>query len=584
MKERILRGVPVSPGIVLGSIYTHAGDLPEIPEYDITPEQVEPEIQRFEQALVQTRDQLTRLRARHTRTKELSDIIGVLLLLLDDPDIRRQTLDYIRRHRRNAETAYYQTTRNLAAPLARSQVAFVREKLADINDITQRVLRSLLKLPAPSLLDAPPGAIIAALDLPPSQATILDPKRIAAVALQAGGRTTHAAIMLKTREIPTLVNVPNLLPRLPATPQPVPALLDAYHGILILHPSPRRLEYYKQEQQRLEHRRSLLFKQIDQEPVTLDGHHIDIMANAENPDDCRTARRYHARGIGLYRTEHLIIAKRRIPDEQEQYQDIAQSAAILKPYPLTIRTFDLGGDKVLPGYTETNPYLGWRAIRYSLDNPDHFRTQLRAILRASSAGNLRIMFPMITTLEELRRAKLILNQTKDQLRQTHIPFDEHLPVGTMVETPAAALLSPALARQTDYLSIGSNDLTQYTLAVDRGNPRVARLYNHLHPAVLQLIKLTIDAAHNHDIPISLCGEMAADPLGLVILIALGLDEISVIPPLIPQTLNIIRNINLHDLQPIITPLLQLNTPLEVHRTLQRELNRHHPNLAQLLNP
>ena len=585
-RERILRGIPVSPGIVLGGIYLYTSALPDIPEYDVPLEQVEQEVRRWEAAVTETRDELARLRTRYGRTKDITDIISVLLLLLEEADIRQQTIEFIRQRRRNAEFAYSQVTRRIAAPLAGSQVAFVREKIADINDITQRVLRHLLHLPVPSLYDAPPGAIIIAQDLLPSETTTLDSGRVGAVALEAGGKTTHAALMLKAKEIPLLVGIERLVDRVqrlaPADAVPRPALLDAYRGLIIISPSPRRLEYYKQEQQRLERRRSLLFKQLDQEPVTSDGRHIDIMANAELPADCDTARRYHARGIGLFRSEYLILAKRRIPDEQEQYELFAQAARTLKPYPVVIRTFDLGGDKVLPGYTETNPFLGWRAIRYCLDNQDFFKTQLRAILRASALGNVRLMFPMIATLEELRRAKLILNQTRDELRKAGVQFDEQLPIGCMVEIPSAALLASTLARETDFLSIGSNDLTQYTLAVDRGNQKVARLYDPLHPAVLRLIKLTIDAAHDSEITAALCGELASDPFGLIALIGLGIDELSMVPAMIPQAIAVIRALDRNIAREIAQKLIQFDTPLEVHRHLHREIHRRLPDLANLL--
>jgi phosphotransferase system enzyme I (PtsI) len=580
-RERILRGIPVAPGIVLGSVYVYDSDQLDVPENPIAPEAVDQEIARLDRAVRDTRQELTELRAKIKAQagNDFAEFIEVLLALLDEPEVLDAAQEMIRQRNVNAAFAYAETTRRVTAPLVKSHVAFVREKTADIADVANRVLHHLLGRPVPSLYDAPTGAVIVAHDLPPSEATLLNPEKVAALAVEVGGQTSHTALMTKAKDIPLLAGVENLLQKV------VPGervILDGYRGILILAPTQKRLDFYKQEQVRLERRRTLLFKQTEAEPVTLDGKHLDLMANAEFAAECDNARRNGAHGIGLFRSEYQIIARRRPPTEDEQYEVFAELARKMKPYPVVIRTFDLGGDKVLAGYSEPNPFLGWRAIRFCLDNKGFFKTQLRAILRASASGNVKVMFPMIATLEELLRAKLILDETKAELKRERVPFDDQLPVGIMVEIPSAALLAGRLAQECNFFSIGSNDLTQYTLAVDRGNEKVARLYNHFHPAVLRLMKLTVDAAHQNEISVALCGEFASDPLGILILVGLGVDELSMVPGMIPQAISVIRALDRGKARQLTEQVLTLATPLEVTRLMQREIDKKFPELAALL--
>ena len=566
---------------MLGSVHVYDSDHLDVPDNPIAPEAVDQEIARLDRAIRDTRQELTELQAKIKAQagKDFAEFIEVLLALLDEPEVLDAAREMIRQRNVNAAFAYAETTRRLAAPLVKSRVAFVREKTADIADVANRVLHHLLGRPVPSLYDAPTGAVIVARDLPPSEATLLNPEKVAALAVEVGGQTSHTALMTKAKDIPLLAGVENLLQKVVPGEQ---VILDGYRGILILAPTQKRLDFYKQEQARLERRRSMLFKQTEAEAVTLDGKHLDLMANAEFATECDNARRNGAHGIGLFRSEYQIIARRRPPTEDEQYEVFAELARKMKPYAVIIRTFDLGGDKVLAGYSEPNPFLGWRAIRFCLDNKDFFKTQLRAILRASASGNVKVMFPMISTLEELLRARLILDETKTELKREKIPFDDQLPMGIMVEIPSAALLAGRLAQECSFFSIGSNDLTQYTLAVDRGNEKVARLYNHFHPAVLRLMKLTVDAARENEISVALCGEFASDPLGIVILVGLGIDELSMIPGMIPQAISIVRALDREKARQLTEQVLTLATPLEVTRLMQREIDKKFPELAALL--
>jgi phosphoenolpyruvate-protein phosphotransferase (PTS system enzyme I) len=356
--------------------------------------------------------------------------------------------------------------------------------------------------------------------------------------------------------------------------------VDGYRGLVIASPSANRLRTYENDvKRRREHRKSLSVM-VEQDAVTADGKLIDLSANIEFLAEARQARENGARGVGLFRTEYMFLARRRAPTEEEQFQIYSEVARVFKPYPVIIRTFDLGGDKVVAGYHESNPFLGFRAIRLGFEYPDLFKDQIRAVLRATAFGNVKVMFPMVATLDELRRAKLIVERAKKELRREGVEFDDQFEVGVMVEIPSAAIMADRLARECSFLSIGSNDLTQYTLAVGRGNERVAKLYDPFHPAVLQLFKRTIDAAHQEGIWVGLCGEFASDPLGIFVLLGMGIDEMSVTAGSVPEAKSIIRAVNAGQSAAIVDEVLKQGTALEVQRLLRREIDRKFPQLAE----
>jgi phosphotransferase system enzyme I (PtsI) len=385
--------------------------------------------------------------------------------------------------------------------------------------------------------------------------------------------------MAKAKEIPAVVGTG---PVVDAAADGAPVFVDGYRGLAIVHPSANRLRAYEDEiRQRAEHV-ATLSRLAAKDSVTPNQRTIDLSANIEFLAEARTARRYGARGIGLFRTEYMYLAKRRPPTEDEQFVAYSEVARLFKPYPVLVRTFDLGGDKVVPGYAEPNPFLGFRAIRLMFEHPDLFRAQVRAILRASAFGNVKVMFPMVSTVEELRRARLIVQRAREELAAEGKAFDDGFELGVMVEIPSAAIMADRLAEECDFLSIGSNDLTQYTLAVDRSNERVAKLYDPFHPAVLSLIKQTIDAAHRHGIWVGLCGEFAADPLGMLLLLGLGIDELSVAPGVLPEAKNIIRSVDTEVAAVVAAEAMKQGTALEVQRLLRRELDRRFPKLAESL--
>lgn len=580
-QERNYRGLPVSAGFAQGSAFVYRAYVPVVKEVVLAAEQTAAEVRRFRKAVKSAERELRGLHAQVKRDlgSDFADFIDVQLVLLADPDILAETERFITERGRCAEFAYSQALGRLVTLINESNVPLFRERTLDITDVSNRVLRQLLGDAAPSILEVEPGTVVVAHDLPPSETALLDPSRVVGLVLEAGGKTSHTAIMAKAKEIPAVTGVGSICD---ATPAGALVFVDGYRGLAIVNPTANRLRAYADEIAQGKRHHATLSLLADEEPVTLNHRAIDLSANIEFLAEARAAKRQGARGIGLFRTEYMYLAKRRPPTEEEQYAVYAEVARLFKPYPVIIRTFDLGGDKVVPGYVESNPFLGFRAIRLMFEHPDLFLAQVRAVLRASAHGNVKMMFPMVTTLEELRRAKLIVEKARRELRAEGVPFDDDLEVGVMVEIPSAAIMADRLAKECSFLSIGSNDLTQYTLAVDRGNQRVAKLFNHFHPAVLYLIKRTIDAAHEQGIWVGICGEFASDPLAIVLLLGMGIDELSTSPGCLPEAKSIIRSIDTEIAAEVAAAVMKQSTVLEVQRLLRREVDRRFPKLAASL--
>ncbi len=574
-KELVVHGIPVSKGIAIGRAFIYHVITPSVVESDI--DDVEAEIARFQGAVAKTKKDLLLVKKRiaEEMTLDLGNFLEAQLLMIDDAKFNQEVVEGIKRERKNCEHIYHKLVTTFTGRLLVSKDVYFRERSYDIWDVANRLLRNLLGEEHVTILEAPKGSIVVTNDLPPSEAALINPKQILGVASEMGGVTSHTAIMAKALEIPAVLGVHDLLAKIIEGEMIV---LDGERGLVIKNPKESRIRSYQVEIERLEEHRRSLIPVAQLPPKTIDGKYVDISANIEFLSEVSSAIRYGAEGVGLFRTEFLYLAKRGLPTEEEQYQIYYSLAKRMKHKAVIIRTFDLGGDKVRAGYREANPFLGWRAIRVCLDDVGFFKTQLRAILRAAVLGNVKVMFPMIATLEELRKAKIILDRTKEELTREKVEFGADLAVGIMVETPSAALMSEHLARECDFFSIGSNDLTQYTLAVDRGNERIHRLFDHFHPAVLKLIAMVADAAHKYNIMVGVCGEIASDILGLPLLVGLGIDELSMTPSVIPEAKYMLRGIKVSDAVEIARHCLSLRTPLEVRRFLARSIDKTFPDL------
>ena len=565
-----LHGIKGSPGIAVGPVYIHDPEDPWIDYRNISEEEVESEVRRFENTLLLVADDLkvTRAQVEEKLGRDHAQIFDAHLLMLQDAALRDPTLDRIRTSRVTAEYAFWQTFQQVRRQFDAIQDEFYRARRADILDIEKRVLAKLCHREN-DLLDRITGeAIVIAHDLTPSDTAHMDREQVLGFITEVGGSTSHAAIIARGLEIPAVLGVEGALSA--AKPGDL-AIVDGRRGLAFLNPDHETLARYQAESRRLEEIKEGLLTFKEMPAVTLDGLRVSLQGNIELPEEVSAAATYGAEGIGLYRTEYLYLMSTRLPSEEEQVEAYSKLARQVTPDPLVIRTLDLGGDKlsyVFHHTQEMNPFLGWRAIRLCLAERDLFRSQLRAILRASAEGNVRIMFPMISGVEELIEAKSVLDEARDDLRRTGVAFDESCKIGAMIEVPSAAMVADQLAEEVDFFSIGTNDLIQYTIAVDRGNERVAYLYDPFHPGVLRLIKSVVDAGHAQNIPVSVCGEMAGDPLSGLLLLGLGVDGLSMSPSALPEMKRIIRSVASEDAKVIANHVLSLRTRVEIQSYLQ----------------
>ncbi|MBT3271683.1 MAG: phosphoenolpyruvate--protein phosphotransferase, partial [Spirochaetales bacterium] len=442
---------------------------------------------------------------------------------------------------------------------------YLKERSLDIHDVSKRVLNHLLFKERVSLSDLEQEVILVTHNLLPSDALALYKGKVKGIAMDAGGKTSHTAILARAFEIPAVLGLSEITQHARSGDE---IIIDGNTGTVIVKPDNSTKKKYENTS-RVYHEREIELRTLHELPAeTRDGKLIQLMANIEVPEETESAIAHGADGIGLYRSEFLFLKPEGLPTEDEQYEAYSRVLSSMNGKVVTIRTLDLGGDKTLAGMQgidEANPILGWRAIRFCLSQKEIFLNQLRAILRASVHGNLQIMFPMISGLEELEKTIEMLEQAKDQLRKSGIEFNEQIPVGIMIETPSAAMTSDILARNVSFFSIGTNDLIQYTIAVDRGNERIAYLYKPFHPGVLRLIKVVIDHAHHSGIPVSMCGEMAGDPIATVILLGLGLDVFSMSAVTIPEVKKIIRTVSLWDAEELVGTISDMRSVVEIDK-------------------
>lgn len=573
--ERIIRGIPVSAGVCRGKVLVFDKPQHSIPERKIAEQEVAGEVHRLEQALVQTRQQIHDVQRQLLQSvgAEQATIFDAHLMVLEDPMLIEESIKAIRERCINAEKAFQTAGERYAAALAKVDDDYLRERAGDMRDVISRVLNQLTgQAEAVDLRHLKEPCIIIAHDLTPSKTAQLDRKMVLGFATDVGSKTSHTAILARSLRIPAVVGLKLASEQLNSGDF---ILLDGFNGVIIVNPTDQTLFEYGQlakKQLTLEEKlRDVLTKPA----ITLDNHRVFLSANVESANDAEAVKASGAEGVGLFRTEYLYINRDTPPGEEEQYQAYRQAVQALKPSPVVIRTLDLGGDKLLSSLAsqEMNPFLGWRAIRFCLQQNDIFRAQLRAILRASAEGCVKVMYPMISALDEVNQANALLAQCKSELRAENLPFDEHLEVGAMIETPSAAVIADSLAKRLQFFSIGTNDLIQYTLAVDRMNERIAHLYEPTHPAILRLIKTTVDAAHARKVWVSVCGEMAGDPVFAPLLIGLGVDELSAAPPLVAQVKYLIRRLKFSEAQELATFALNCESPGEIAARCQ-ELAAH----------
>ncbi len=572
--EIVLGGMAVSPGVAIGKAFTYDKEDFWIEERAISADGVEEEVERFLAVIAQIRDEIkeTRERLKFKLGKEEIRILDAHQMMLEDKVAIDETVARIREERKNAAFAFFRTLRKVVKALKPLEDNYLKEKLADVRDIGRRVFFRLYGKEHPTLRDLQSPVVVVSHALSPFDVAHMRRENVLGVVTDIGGRTSHIAIVARAMEIPAVVGLETASSQISSNDLLV---VDGNQGIVYVNPDEAILQQYQQEKRRLLQQEETLKALWGLPAVTQDGKLVDISANIEFPEEVDKALVHGAQGIGLFRTEFLYLLGGTPPSEDEQfevYNEIAQKTA---PYRTIIRTLDLGGDKlpgIAPPVPEANPFLGWRAIRVSLTLKDVFKVQLRAILRASVGGNVQIMFPMISGLEELVEAKEVLKEVKEELRERQIPFDEKMKVGAMIEVPAAVMVAEHLAREVDFFSIGTNDLIQYAVAVDRGNERIAYLFEPLHPGVLRLIKLTIDAGHRRGIWVGMCGEMSADPLATIPLLGFGLDEFSMSPVVLPQIKNIIRSVTLKEAQIVAEQILQMKSAREIREFLQGRLD------------
>ena len=583
----VLRGIPASPGIVVGPVHLLRWEVPEVRQRVIDDDEIDAEMARLQAAFERARDRLRLLRSRAEiqAGAEEAAIFDVQLSILDDKELA-ESVNALIRQNLGAEKAFDLILLEWRQHFARHSAAMLRERVGDLTDVHIRVLSILLDLPDHDPVDVPRGAnaILVTHDLTPSLTLQLDRECIAAIATDAGTATAHVAILARSLGLPAVVGLRKATTYLKGGEI---AILNGAEGTLTIAPSDAEIAAARQlledEAGRADQVRELALS----EPITRDGERVVIVANVDIPEESELAAVSGAEGVGLMRTEFLVVGRAAMPDEDEQYRAYTRVIRAFGHRPVTIRTFDVGGDKLpLGGFpNEANPFLGWRAIRMCLDESEIFKVQLRALLRAAVHGDLRIMLPLIVTVDEVRETRQLMEEAVQELSERRVPFRADVPLGVMVETPAAAIAADTLVRDVDFFSIGSNDLVQYTLAVDRGNANLAPRFTPLHPAVLRLIAQVQSTGAAHGIDVCVCGEMASQPLAVFAMIGMGIRQLSVAPRGVAEVKRVIRGVRLSAAVEAARAALSAGTAREVETLLRRrlraELDGHDPSASGL---
>ena len=583
-KEMIFHGIPASPGIAFGEAFVvNVEDIPVTADR-VPPDQVELEVQKFETALQETEEELRKIH------KQLEDEIGVehakILdshrMILADEMARKDTIRHIKKHKVNAAYAFKTVLDKVLTTFDQIEDQYLKERGEDIRDVKRRVIRNLLGQKVEGLSNLRKKAIVVAKNLTPSDTAVLDRRYVLAFVTDVGGSTSHAAIIARSLGIPAVVGLETLSHNV----KPYDRLIvDGISGQIVVHPTPETERLFEQARGRFREMEKELLTLRDYPAVTLDGHTLELSGNIEIADEVEDVVSHGAKGVGLFRTEYFFITRNSLPGEEEQYRYYSGVVKKLAPDPVLIRTLDVGGDKIAKwasNVQEANPFMGWRGIRFTLSRKDIFRTQLRAIFRSAAHGNVRIMFPMVSVMEEVLQAKEICEEVKTDLKRERYQIGENVEVGIMIETPSAVAIADMLAREVDFFSIGTNDLIQYSLAVDRGNSRISYLYNDLHPSILRFIRDTVSAAHKEGIWVGVCGEMPGSVYGALLSLGLGLDEISASSYLIPEIKKIIRSVTFDEVKSLVRKALKLSTADQVKKLLDKHIADKRPELKEYM--
>ena len=568
-----LAGIGASRGIAIGKIYLLDRSRMCVLKYEIQKDEINKEIQRFKEAVAESTKYLNKIKEKAKKNLD-SKFLGIMnghMMILQDDLLVSETIDRIKNERINAEWVFQKSMKRLRNIFLKMDDEYLRERGKDIDHVGNLILRNLIGHDQESIADLNEKAIIVSRDLAPSDVVQMKKDKVLGFVTEAGGKTSHVSIMAASFEIPAVVGLNGIIEKAGLGDS---IIVDGIEGVVIINPTKEEFKHYLKKRQIFEYHNKELLKIKDLKAETTDGFSVKLMANIETNLEIPLAKRQGAQGVGLFRTECLFLNRQDLPSEEEHFQIYKETVESFAPHPVIIRTLDAGGDKIVPQLNkiEANPALGLRAIRYSLKQLNIFKEQLRAILRAGHFGNIKIMYPLISGLEEIQKANEILEEVKEDLSRDGIPFKKNIEIGIMIETPSAAVIADILAHAVDFFSIGTNDLIQYVLAVDRTNEMVASLYQPLHPSVLRLIELVLKSAEKADIEVSVCGSMGGNPLSALILLGLGkIDSMSMYAHSLPKIKKMIRNISLKDAKDISSHILTLSTFKEINDYVSAEV-------------
>jgi phosphotransferase system enzyme I (PtsI) len=574
--ETLLHGIPASPGIVMGKAYIHNKHIPRIEEKQITAADVEQELKRLQMAAERSENELQKVL--HLTEQKIGSakakIFEAQIMILSDAFLFGSIRKKIQKELKNAEWCVHQEISKYQQLMLKSPDEYMRERAHDVEDVKNRIIRNIQQDKLISRFEQ--KAVIISEILTPADTMLFSRNEVLAYATDMGGTTSHAALLSRSLQIPSVVGLKDATKKIQ---QGDLVIVDGYTGTVYINPSRetvKRCNQRKREHRLLETKLGEI-RQLD--ATTLDGKSVELSGNIEFSDEFEFHKKQGTQGIGLYRTEGLFLRSENYPTEEEQFAEYKAIVEKARPHKVVMRTLDIGGDKVVAHtHDEENPFLGWRGIRILLDKPDIFITQLRAMLRASSFGTVWIMLPMISGMKEIRKAKEFIETAKEQLRKESVPFDEQIKVGVMIEVPAAAVIAGDIAQEVDFLSIGTNDLIQYLIAVDRGNEIVSDLYQEFHPAVIKTIHHIIKEGQRHNKPVAMCGEMAGDPVATLLLLGLGLNEFSVTPIVLPEIKKIIRSVAFREAEEIAQEILRMKTEDDIRDFLNVNLHSMVPEL------